>query len=136
MLEDFGERIRNPRLRRPLLGMGLSYLAWLTALIFAAEAGLAQGGQTERWLAIIVPLIPMLIMVFFMLRLHDNSDEVEYAMHASAARTGFVVMLVVAFFAWQLEEFKLEFRLSAIDIWCAGMLAWLIGLWIAWKRRQ
>lgn len=136
MLEDFRERIRDPRLRRTMLAMGLSYLAWLMALFIAAKAGMAHGSQTERWLAVAVPLIPMLLMVFFMIRLHDLGDEVEHAMHASAARTGFVVMLVVAFFAWQLEEFGLEFRLSAIDIWCAGMLAWLIGLWIAWKRRQ
>ena len=136
MFEDFSERMRDPRLRRPMLGVGLSWLAWLAALILAAEAGLDQGSQVERWLAVTIPLIPMLFMVFFILRLHGKADEVEYAMHASAARTGFVVMLVVAFFAWQLEEFRLEFRLSALDIWCAGILAWLVGLWAAWKRRQ
>lgn len=136
MLEDFAERLRDPRLRRPMLGLGLSWLAWIAALLLAAGTGLAEGSQIERWLAVTIPIIPMLFMVFFMLRLHDKGDEVEYAMHASAARTGFVVMLVVAFFAWQLEEFGVDFRLGGLDIWCAGMLGWLVGLWVAWKRRQ
>ena len=136
MLEDFRERLRDPRQKQTLLAIGLSYLAWLMTLFIASKAGLTHGSQTERWLAVIVPLIPLLLMVFFMIRLHNLGDEVEHAMHASAARVGFVVMLVVAFFAWQLEEFGVEFRISAINIWCAGMLAWLIGLWIAWKRHQ
>lgn len=35
MLEDFRDRMQDPRLRRPMLGMGLSYLAWLIGLWIA-----------------------------------------------------------------------------------------------------
>ena len=127
-------RWRDPAFRAPLIGVAVSYVLWLATMLLVKQTGLAQETESIRWLAVVVPMLPITLMVFFFLQLSRRGDEVVRAMHGFAATCGFVVMLFLSLLALHLESFDLPLRISPQHIWISGMLAWLIGLGMAMRR--
>jgi hypothetical protein len=136
MFDDFVRRLKDPRIQRPMLGLAASYLAWGLLTHVAVRTGLTTGSESERWIAVAMMMTPLVGMVGFLVHLYSKGDEVERAMQQTAASTGFVVMILVGMLALLLEGSGLSFQLSAIHIWSAGLLAWLIALWQSFRYYQ
>ena len=136
MFDELIYRLKDPRFRRPILGVTVSYLVWVLAMMGVKAAGLADGDEMQRAIGATIALLPIFGMVVFFVRLHRGADEVERAINESAAASGFIVMLLAAGVAVHLDAFALSFRLTAMHIWSIGMLGGLVGMWMAWKRYQ
>lgn len=128
MFREFVARLFDPRLRRPIAGVVLSYLAWVLTLVLVSRFGWTEGSGSQRLLAAALPMLPILGLLAFFMRLHSRGDEVERAMHLMAAAAGFGAMLVVSLLAMHLERVAAPLQLTATHIWSVGMLAWLFGL--------
>lgn len=133
MLRESIARFADPRLRRPVAGVLVSYLAWAGVLMLVSALGWNAGTVGQRWLAATLPMLPILALAGFLLRLYRHGDEVERAMYSMAASAGFVAMLVAALLAMHLQRSAAPVELTATHIWAAGMVAWLIGLAKAWR---
>jgi preprotein translocase subunit Sss1 len=136
MYEDFIRRLKDPRIQRPLIGLAASYLSWGVLTWVAVRTGLTTGTENERWIAVTMMMTPLVGMVGFLVHLYSQGDEVERAMQLAAASTGFVVMMLVGMLGLIVDEMGLPFQLSAIHIFSAGMLAWLIALWQSFRYYQ
>ena len=128
MFRESLHRLADPRLRWPITGVVVSYLTWALLLEMVIRLGWADGSSGERVLAASLPMLPILALLGFMVRLHLYGDEVERSMHLAAAATGFGAMLLAALFAMHLETVVAPLQMTATHIFSLGMLAWLFGL--------
>ena len=133
MLDDQIARLRDPRIRRPALGVVVSYLAWVGITVLVRASSLGDGGEAQRWVAAGLMMMPIVGIAVFMVRLHAHADEVERAMHANAAAHGFVAMLLLSFLGTVLGALTLPAQPSLTLVWTVGMVAWLVGLLRAFR---
>jgi hypothetical protein len=63
MFREFIARLGDPRLRRPIAGVLLSYLAWVSLLVRVTRLGWTDGSASNRWLAAALPMLPILVLL-------------------------------------------------------------------------
>lgn len=136
MYEDSLQRLKDPKVRRPMIGLLVSYLAWVEIAYGVGRAELATGTEEQRWIGVALMMIPIIGMVAFFVHLHRQADEVERAIHGTAAAYGFVFCIVAGLLGMHLQQFQLAVQLTATHIWSTGMLAWLFGLWRGFRHYQ
>jgi hypothetical protein len=128
MFREAIKGLGDPRLKRPIVAVLVSYAAWSGLLLVVSWLGWVRGTDEQRVLAAALPMLPILAAIAFLIRAHARADEVERAMHAYAASAGFVAMLAIALLAMHLDRVAAPVQLTTTHVWSAGILAWIVGL--------
>lgn len=115
------------------MGVALAYGGYVLLSIAVERAALGRGTEVERWLAALLPLVPLLVVIVFLAAVYRRLDEVERMVHLIAFTVGFTVMLLAALVVARLESVGLV-AAAGEWIWASGIAGWLVGLLIAGAR--
>jgi hypothetical protein len=125
-------RARN-RWALPAVGVALAYGGYLLLSVAVERAAVGRGTGVERWVAALLPLVPLLVVIVLFAAMFRRLDEVERMVHLIAFTVGFTIMLLAALVVARLESVGLVTAAGGW-VWASGVTGWLAGLLIAGAR--